>query len=194
MQLVENIRGFRSDYWEERANKVLSHFNYAYPDEIDIYDICWQYGVQIKPLDEHFFPGEITDELKAFSIPKAKDRRGVIFIRPELDALEKKLLLAEEFCHVYAHQINQLHTDSINLNKTENQAKRMAAFLLMPQRFLADVIEEATDQYVLISALADYFLVTEEFALYRLGLLFKQQKVDMLANANGRLVTIERFD
>ncbi len=43
-----------TDYWEERANKVLSHFHYTYPDEIDMYDICWRYGTRILPLDKPF--------------------------------------------------------------------------------------------------------------------------------------------
>lgn len=34
------------DFWK-RANKVISNFN-----EIDMYDICWMYGVKIKPLDQ----------------------------------------------------------------------------------------------------------------------------------------------
>ena len=43
-----------TDYWEERANKVLSNFNFIYADEIDMYEICWRYGIRIMPLDEPF--------------------------------------------------------------------------------------------------------------------------------------------
>ena len=95
-----------SDLWESHANTVLSHFKYNHPDEIDIFDICWRYGVSIEPLDSNYIQDidyDSISHLKAFSIPKSKGRRGTIYIQPELDAIEKKLLLAEEFCHVYSH-------------------------------------------------------------------------------------------
>ncbi|MDN8674730.1 hypothetical protein Q0N22_14970, partial [Staphylococcus aureus] len=87
----------------------------SYPDEIDMYDICWRYGIKILPLDAPFI-GELVDyqsisHLKALSIPKESGRRGTIFIKEGLDPIEKKLLLAEEFCHIYSHHSSQLRID-----------------------------------------------------------------------------------
>lgn len=36
-----------TDRWEEKANIVLSNFNYRHPDEIDMDEICWKYGVRV---------------------------------------------------------------------------------------------------------------------------------------------------
>ncbi|MEM5592047.1 hypothetical protein AAHH67_10525 [Niallia circulans] len=90
-----------TDRWEEKANLVLSHFNYHQPDEIDIYDICWRYGVIIKPLDAHYFGSSVDYEsikhLKSYSIPKSVGKRGTIFIQPELDPIEKECFSQKSF-------------------------------------------------------------------------------------------------
>jgi len=190
MQLGQLLPKTKNDYWEERANKVLSHFTYKYPDEIDMYEICWRYGIRIMPLDKPFLEENVDEGIKAFSIPGKKNRHGVIYLRPGLNAIEKKLLLAEEFCHIYAHHISQLATDSSFIAKTENQAKRMSAYLLMPARFLEDVYVAAADQMVVISDIADYFVVTEEFARYRLELVFNR-RVDGFATIKGNVGSVE---
>lgn len=193
MQLKNIIPNVHSDLWEERANKVLSHFNYCEPDEIDLYDICWKYGVKIKPLDNHFYDGEITPGIKALSVPKENGRRGTIYLLPDLDHVERKIILAEEFCHLYSHNANQLTMKEFEIIRMENQAKRMAAYLTMPQCFLDKVYVFANDQSVSITDIADYFLVTEEFVQYRLALIFNR-KVDGLGSIKGNLGAIEWFE
>ncbi|ARK25967.1 hypothetical protein SporoP37_15670 [Sporosarcina sp. P37] len=183
-----------TDYWKERADKVLSHFHYTYPDEIDMYDICWRYGIRILPLDKPFIEPLVQDNmlhhLKAFSLPSERSRRGTIFLKEGLDAIEKKLLLAEEFCHLYAHHQTQFSADPYAIGKCENQAKRMAAYLLMPARFMEEVYVAAFEQPVVISEVADYFLVSDEFASYRLELIFKH-RVDGFVGVDGKLGTVE---
>lgn len=182
-----------SDHWEERANKVLSHFSYKNPDEIDLYDICWRYGIRIKPLDPNYVEGyETIKYLKAFSVPSPKGRRGKIFLKPGLDGIEKKLLLAEEFCHLYSHFQSQLDVDQYEIAKAENQAKRMAAYLLMPTNFFKDIFNFAFDQAVLISDIADYFVVSEQLAHYRLELMF-MHSVDGLIAFRGKIGSVEWF-
>jgi Zn-dependent peptidase ImmA (M78 family) len=193
MSAKNSLQKIYTDHWEYQANKVLSHFNIHYPNEIDMYDICWKYGIQIKPLDEDFLNGEITEEIKSFSIPKKKSRKGIIYIKPDLDPVEKRIILAEEFCHVYAHYTSQLQVDKYCLAKTENQAKRMAAYLLMPWHFLKSVMNLAYEEPVLISEIADYFLVTEEFARYRLELIYNR-RIDILLSYKGKLGSIEWFE
>lgn len=185
-----------NDYWEERANKVLSHFKYSYPDEIDMYDICWRYGIQIKPLDAPFVNDvdyESIKHLKAYSIPKPQARRGMIYLKPGLETIEMKLLLAEEFCHLYSHYQSQLSVSPYKVAKAENQAKRMAAYLLMPARFFKDIYSAALDGPVLISEIADYFVVTEEFAQFRLRLVYNR-KIDAFLTLKGKLGTVEWMD
>ncbi|WP_185766810.1 ImmA/IrrE family metallo-endopeptidase [Niallia circulans] len=185
------------DDWEQRANKVLSHFSYQHTDEIDLYDICWRYGIVIKPLDQNYLADteEYTSikHLKSFSIPKKSGRRGTIYIVPHLDPIEKRMLLAEEFCHIYSHYSSQLMSDNLTLDKQESQAKRMAAYLLMPHRFLKDIYRTAVNEPVLISDIADYFLVTEEFAHYRLSLIYNH-KVDGFVQIRERLWSLEMLN
>lgn len=191
MQLGQLLPTTKSDYWEERAEAVLSHFNFQSADEIDIFEICRRYGIKILPFD--FYEGNIKGGIKAFSIPKKRGRRGLIYIRPGLNAIEKKLLLAEEFCHIYAHHTSQIGMDKQYIGKLEAQAKRMSAYLLMPTRFLEDVYVAAIDQAVFISEIADHFLVTEKFAKYRLQLMFNR-KVDLIASIGGKVGAIQWLD
>lgn len=186
-----------TDYWEERAEKVLSHFRYAFPDEIHIPDLCWRYGITILPLDAHlagqFVDYESISHLESFSVPGSKARRGTIYLKENLGHIERKLLLAEEFCHLYAHNAPQLLIDIHGLAKLENQAKRMSAYLLMPSRFIKTVYDAAYDEAVLISDIADHFLVTEEFAHYRMELIFNR-RVDAFVAHRGALGTVEWFN
>jgi Zn-dependent peptidase ImmA (M78 family) len=192
LQLRKLLPSTLSDYWEERANKVLSHFQINYPDEIDMYEICRRYGIKIKPLDPNFYDGDISNDLKGLSIA-TEGRRGLIYIKSELDPIEKKLILAEEFCHIYAHYLNELNLNTVQLNKTEGQAKRMSAYLTMPQRFLDEVYTFSEEHAVLLSEIADYFLVTEGFVQYRLELIFNR-KIDGFGSVKGKLGTIEWYD
>ncbi|MBB4826339.1 Zn-dependent peptidase ImmA (M78 family) [Sporosarcina luteola] len=105
-----------------------------------------------------------------------------------MNKIEKKLLIAEEFCHLYSHYSPQLSVDKYVLAKNEQQAKRMSAYLLMPQRFMGQVYADSLDDAVLISNIAEYFLVTEDFAHYRLELIF-HHKVDALTSLHGKLAS-----
>lgn len=196
MLLDELLFTEKKDIWEERANKVLSHFSFEYSDEIDMYEICRKYGIKIKPIEQKYFDDDswidLYSEFKAFSIPKNKGRRGTIYIQPNLDSIEEKILLAEEFCHCYSHYISQIDSEPILVSKSENQAKRMAAYLLMPARFIENIYNAAIDEAVFISDIADHFLVTEEFARYRLELIYSH-RVDGFGTVRNKVGTIEFF-
>lgn len=170
------------DTWEDKANKVLTNFNFKYPDEIDMGYICWKYGIKILPNGNN----------STYSVP-TEGRKGIIFIQEGLDYIDKRIVLAEEFCHLYGHYSNQLRMKEFEINKIENQAKKMAAYLLMPQQFLDHVYDAAFDQVVLISEIADYFLVTEEFAQYRLELIHKRT-VDAIVRLGDKLGTVKWFE
>lgn len=186
-----------TDDWEEKAEKVLSNFNYTSPDEIDIYDICWRYGIKILPLDSPFIGDSIDyqsiQHLKAFSIPSDVGRRGTIFIKECLNSIEKKLLIAEEFCHIYSQYSSQLSADTYMIAKAEKQVKKMTAYLLMPKSFMEGIYDAALDEAVLISDIADYFVVTDEFAQYRLKLIF-DRNINALYALRGKLGTLEWYE
>ncbi|MGG3890085.1 ImmA/IrrE family metallo-endopeptidase [Metabacillus fastidiosus] len=195
MKLIELLHIENKDIWEEQANKVLSYFPFNYPDEIDIREICKKFGIKVKPLDINYFDDEdlyesIELNIKAFSVPKANGRRGTIYIDPDLGAIEKKILLAEEFCHCYAHHISQITADKHIIGKTEAQAKRMSAYLLMPTKFMENIYFTAAEEPVMISDIADYFAVTEEFAHFRLQLIY-HHRVDGFSNVKGNIGSIE---
>lgn len=189
------LRQLHMDYWEEKAEKVLSNFHYSTPDEIDIFEICRRYGIRVLPLDKHFIDDnfEFDDGIKAFSVPKKQAKRGTIYIKEGLNEIEKKLLVAEEFCHLYSHHTSQLGVDQYIIAKNEKQAKKMSAYLLMPSRFIKKVYDSAMDEAVVISEIADYFFVTDEFAHYRMELIF-HHKVDVFAALRGKLGTLEWFN
>lgn len=68
----------------------------------------------------------------------------------------------------------------------------MAAYLLMPNKFLKALYKTAINEPILISDIADHFLVTEEFAHYRLELIYKH-KVDGFVQIKERLWSLEMF-
>lgn len=125
-----------------------------------MFETCWRYGIKVMPLAPPFvdnsfdYDYQSIKHLKAFSVPKSVGRRGTIFIKEDLDHIEKKLLLAEEFCHIYSHYSSQLTTSKYHINKTEQQAKKMSAYLLMPEMFLDAIYHTAIDEAVLISEVA----------------------------------------
>ncbi|AQS55265.1 ImmA/IrrE family metallo-endopeptidase [Novibacillus thermophilus] len=170
-----------NDTWEDKANSVLSNFNFRYPDEIDMGYICWRYGIKLLPTEE-----------SSYSIP-SEGRKGIIFVQHDLDHINKRIVIAEEFCHLYNHYSNQLGKKDYEINKDEKQAKKMAAYLLMPKQFLDHIYNAAFDQAVMISEIADYFLVTEEFAQFRLELIHKR-KIDAIIRFGDKLGTIEWFE
>ncbi|WP_301109845.1 hypothetical protein [Sporosarcina sp.] len=63
----------------------------------------------------------------------------------------------------------------------------------MPVRFIEEVYITTFDQPVVISEVADYFLVSHEFAAYRLELIFRH-RVDGFAAAGEKLGTLEWID
>ncbi|EZH67939.1 hypothetical protein DH09_08465 [Bacillaceae bacterium JMAK1] len=175
------------DVWEDRANQVLKLFNFSFPDEIDMGAICYKFGIKIKPMpfgDPSLSYSQIT-----------RGRRGIIYIKSGMDPIDKKIVLAEEFAHIYSHTQHQLEVTEIDINKIEFQAKKMAAYLLMPTKLLGEVYVTAcqlTDA-VLVSEIADEFLVSDEFACYRLQLAFGHPVHGITKMPDGSYSTIQMF-
>ncbi|GAK11357.1 hypothetical protein JCM19039_1047 [Geomicrobium sp. JCM 19039] len=138
-------------------------------------------------------PMGVTNISKAIPI---KGRRGIIYIQSGLNPIIKKIILAEEFCHLYSHEQKQLEESNSSINKVENQAKTMAAYLLMPSSLLGEVYISICQQTqaVLVSEIADHFLVTEEFAHYRLELAFGHPVHGITKLPDGSHATIQMFE
>ena len=146
---------------EDRVNQVLDRFDFQYPDQIDIEQICAYYKIKIRRAPEAGL---------AFSHSTGY-RKGFIYLPEDLDYLTYKELAGEEFAHLYLHSVSQLQTTPPVIAKQERQAKDFSAYLYMPIRMLREVVL-SNDQAVDISTLADEFLVSESFVYYRLSLLF----------------------
>jgi hypothetical protein len=164
---------FKTSMTEERANHVLNKFNYKYPDQIDIEEICAYYKIKIKPSPQ---PDLTYSVCTGF-------RRGFIYIPKGLDYIRFKELAGEEFAHLFLHTISQMQTTKEIHAHQERQAKNFSAYLYMPMKMLQEVVI-SYDQPVDISLLADEFLVSEEFVYYRLSLIFPE-KADAIARSKG---------
>ncbi|MBL0386222.1 ImmA/IrrE family metallo-endopeptidase [Tumebacillus sp. ITR2] len=159
---------------EDRANQLLTRFDFRYPDQIDIQEICDYFKIKVRASTEP----DLT-----FSVCTGF-RKGFIYIQKGVDYLHFKELCGEEFAHLYLHTISQTETTKHLHAKQERQAKDFSTFLYMPLKMMQDVML-SYDQAVDVSTLADEFLVSEEFVYYRLSLLFPD-RVDAIARAKGR--------
>lgn len=168
------LHGYVPSMMEERANQLLTRFEFKYPDQIDIHEICNYYKIKIRASTEP----DLT-----FSVCTGF-RKGFIYIQPGVDYLQFKELCGEEFAHLYLHTISQTQTTKHLHAKQERQAKDFSTYLYMPMKMLQEVVL-SYDQAVDVTTLADEFLVSEEFVYYRLSLLFPN-KVDAIARAKGR--------
>lgn len=87
---TRNLHHLNFDFWEEQANKVLSRFSYEHPYEIDLYEICFNYGVRLKALEEN-------SKMEAYSIAYEKGRTGVIYLKESLSSVKKSSSLLKNF-------------------------------------------------------------------------------------------------
>lgn len=168
--------------WESLADKILDHFDFCSPDEIDIEYVCKRYGIRVYN----------NTSSSSYSIAHENGRRGTIYLGKGLDWIERRMICGEEFCHLYAHYSPQLQQSELVINKTEKQAQKLLAYLFMPYRFLKELDLKENIGY-LVSEIAEEFQVTEELANLRLELLFNQ-KVSMMAKFRGHVGAIKMFE
>ncbi|ABR48540.1 protein of unknown function DUF955 [Alkaliphilus metalliredigens QYMF] len=159
------------NYLEEKANFILDKHTIKYSFETNIYCILDQYR-NIKVF--HLNQGSKTI---------IKKNKAIILLDSQLPPREERQELAEEFCHALLHLGNQIDNTTI-IDKQENQAKRMAAYLLCPIHIIKN-ISVPSDTYAMIDELADVFFVTPEFMKYRLSLIWGQD-IDMVSYHNGQ--------
>lgn len=172
MNLTQFIPKQNKNYLQDKANSIL------YSNKI---------------LNPHVSLDKIIEKHKNIKVIQLnqdsktilKKENAIIIINVNLEYRKYREQLAEEFCHVMLHMGNQFFYDNeITLDKQENQAKQMAAYLLCPIDMIKEIAIE-TNTYALIEELADIFKVTYEFMHYRLSLIFGQD-IDLIAYSNGK--------
>lgn len=173
MLLAELLPNMHRSYLEDKAEYILKQNNVKYPQDINLEQIIQNYK-NIKV----FY-------MKQDSKTIIKKNKIIIIVNNTLSYREQRQELAEEFCHALLHLGNQInYFNTINLDKQEQQAKRMAAYLLCPT-YIFKNISVPYDTYVLVDELADIFNVTTEFMQYRLKLIWGQD-LDMIICSKGK--------
>ncbi|AJH78989.1 MULTISPECIES: ImmA/IrrE family metallo-endopeptidase [Heyndrickxia] len=163
MRLRQFILMKKKDFYEEEAKKILKHVQFKHPSEIDLFTLCDLYGMKINHIKEPY----------SRSWPIKDKRRGLIELGTYKNEIVERQILAEEFSHLYLHYSNELLMNEYSLNKTELQAFKLAANLLMPVSWIlkADVSQHYNNRQILADELAKEYNVTVDFALNRLNLL-----------------------
>ncbi|MDK2920157.1 MAG: hypothetical protein PWQ37_2890 [Candidatus Petromonas sp.] len=160
MQLSDLIPSQNTNFLEDKANIILRNNKISKPWEIDIEKIIQGY----KNIRFFYIDSDSNTIIK-------KDK-ALILINNKLNYKEKREELAEEFSHALLHLGNQLnYHNSLYLDKQENQAKRMAAYLLCPLSMIKELSVDM-DTYTMIDEMAEIFDVTNDFMKYRLSLIF----------------------
>ncbi len=173
MLLGEIIPKQQTNYLEEKANSILRNNYIEHPFEIDIETII---DINYRNIRVIY----TNQDSKAI----IKRNMAVIIVDNRLEYRKQREVLAEEFCHVLLHCGNQInYKHNIILDKQEEQAKRMSAYLLCPL-YMLKTISVPSDTYYTISELADIFNVTYEFMKYRLSLIWGQD-LNLIAVHNG---------
>ncbi len=162
--ILENIIPKQlTNHLEEKANKILIKHNIKYPYEIDLEAIIHNNYKNIRV----FYSNQDSKTI-------IKKNMAIIVINNNLNYREQHQELAEEFCHVRLHCGNQINYKyNIILDKQEQQAKRMSAYLLCPICMIKK-LKFMEDTYLFNEELANYFNVTNDFMRYRLNLIFGQ--------------------
>ncbi len=180
MNLSKLIPYQNKNYLQDKANSIL-YINKILNPFVELDKIIEKYK-NIKVV-------QLNQDSKTI----LKKNKAIIIINDKLEYREYREQLAEEFCHALLHMGNQFFYDNeITLNKQENQAKQMAAYLLCPISMIKEVGMDA-DNYALIEELADIFKVTYEFMHYRLSLIWGQD-VDLVAYNKGQAYAYFDYD
>lgn len=175
MRLRQFILMKKNDFYEEEAKKILKHIQFKHPSEIDLFKLCDLYGMKINRSKEPY----------SHSWPIKDKRRGLIELGTYKNEIIERQILAEEFSHLYLHYSNELRMDGHSLNKTELQAFKLAANLLMPIDWLLkiEVYQHYNDRQILADELAKEYNVTIDFAVKRLNLLQRTCLFDSSSDA-----------
>ncbi|MTI47972.1 MAG: ImmA/IrrE family metallo-endopeptidase [Firmicutes bacterium] len=106
MNLVKIIPKQQHTYFEDKANEILSKYDVKNPYDIGLYNIIGTY----KNL-KVFFMNQNSKVVLRKNI-------AIIIVNEKLSSIEKRLELAEEFCHYILHLGNQLnYSSNYKINK-----------------------------------------------------------------------------
>lgn len=173
MILEKLIPDQQTSFIEDKANAILMENYIEHPYEIDIETI-----IDINYRNIKVFYADQDSKVIM------KKNMAIIIVDNRLEYKKQREELAEEFCHVLLHCGNQInYKHNIILDKQEQQAKRMSAYLLCPL-FILKTLSIPIDTYCTIQELADIFNVSYEFMKYRLKLIWEQD-LNLISIFNG---------
>lgn len=141
---------------EEKVYMLLKYHGISRPGEIDLYDLCKCYGMEIR-LE--------MGRSRTFEDPDHPGR-FVIQVDRLLSEYEQRVKIAHEFGHLLLHEGVQL--DSCNLFTTmqESQITHFVEHLLMPY-FMFEELDYKMNRYEVPKYLSQLFKVPEYMAKSR---------------------------
>lgn len=149
-----------SHYLEDRANQILDELFIHSPEDLNLRRVARHFGFPV-----HFLPHS--------SSAQRFGKKYLIVVDSRLTLEERRERLAEEICHCLLPMGNQLHQKDIETNRQESLALRMAAYLLVPRRFILN-LSIPEDDTLALDHLSGILSVTPKIVSYRYELDYRQ--------------------
>ncbi|MGN7479009.1 ImmA/IrrE family metallo-endopeptidase [Solibacillus silvestris] len=162
MVLGDFLISKNKDRYESYVNEICNKLNIKSLLEIDLYDLCDKFGMKVNL--------ELVSDGLNTAVSSGKGRRGIITLCIAENEQIERINLAHEFSHLYLHNHSQLNIDSVEINKNELEAFKLASNILIPSNELLklSVDPELNTTYIIAEDVAKHFNVTLEFAYQRL--------------------------
>lgn len=145
---------------EDKANQILEQFTINSPQDMNLRKIAKHFKIPVHFLSENSNAQRFGDKY-------------LIIIDNRLSLPERREKLAEEICHCLLPMGNQLLQSKWEINKQENLALRMAAYLLMPRKFILN-LDVPDDESLGFEYYSNYFNVTPNMVRFRFELDYQQ--------------------
>lgn len=145
---------------EDRANKILDQLGIQTPVDLNLRKIAKHFRIPVIFRPENSSAQRFGDKY-------------LIIVDKRLSLEKRREQLAEEICHCLLPMGNQLLQKEWETNKQENLAKRMAAYLLIPRRFISQ-LNISEDDVETVEQFSNIFTVTPYMVRYRFELDLQQ--------------------
>jgi Zn-dependent peptidase ImmA (M78 family) len=160
MQWTQILYRLPSHYLEDRANQILDELIIQSPEDLKLRRVARHFEIPVYYMPEN-------------SSAMRFGEKYLIIVDNRLIHEERRERLAEEICHCLLPMGNQLYQNERETNRQEGLALKMAAYLLMPRRFILD-LSIPEDETLAVELLAGVFKVTPDLIRYRFGLDYQR--------------------
>jgi hypothetical protein len=116
-----------SHHLEDRANQILDRLSIRSPEGLNLRKVARHFGIPVHFRSENSSAQRFGDKY-------------LIIVDDRLSLEERREKLAEKICHCLLPMGNQLVQKENETNKQENLAMCMAAYLLIPLRFVLNIL------------------------------------------------------